>query len=52
MLLMFGLGLGSLLWMLGLGAIMAIEKNASWGRRIGRPLGVLLVVAAVAALAA
>ena len=52
MLLMFGLGLGSLLWMLGLGAIMAIEKNASWGRRIGRPLGVLLAVAAVAAVAA
>jgi len=52
MLLMFGVGLGSLVWMLGLGAIMAVEKNAPWGRRIGRPLGVLLVVAAVAALAA
>ncbi len=52
MLLMFGLGLGSLLWMLGLGAVMAIEKNAPWGRRIGRPLGLALVVAAVAAVAA
>jgi predicted metal-binding membrane protein len=51
MLLMFGLGLGSLLWMLGLGAVMAIEKNAPWGRRLGRPLGVALVVAAVAAVA-
>jgi predicted metal-binding membrane protein len=51
MLLMFGLGLGSLLWMLGLGTVMAIEKNAPWGRRIGHPLGVALVVAAVAAVA-
>jgi len=51
MLLMFGLGLGSLLWMLGLGAVMAIEKNAPWGRRVGRPLGLGLIVAAVAAVA-
>jgi predicted metal-binding membrane protein len=51
MLVMFGLGLGSLAWMLALGAIMALEKNAPWGRRIGRPLGLLLIVAAVAAIA-
>ncbi len=51
MLVMFGLGLGSLAWMLVLGAVMAIEKNASWGRRISRPLGVLLILAAVAAVA-
>ena len=51
MLVMFGLGLGSLLWMLALGTVMAIEKNAPWGRRVGRPLGVLLVVAAIAAVA-
>jgi len=50
MLLMFGLGLGSLLWMLGLGTVMAVEKNAPWGRRVGHPLGVVLVVAAVAAV--
>ncbi len=52
MLLMFGLGLGSLVWMLALGAITAVEKNAPWGRRLGRPLGVALVIAAVAAVAA
>jgi len=51
MLVMFGLGLGSLAWMLALGAVMAIEKNAPWGRRISRPLGFLLILAAVAAIA-
>ena len=44
MLLMFLVGAGgALLWMLVLGAVMAVEKNASWGRRIGVPLGVLLL---------
>jgi predicted metal-binding membrane protein len=51
MLLMFGLGLGSVAWMFALGIVMAIEKNAPWGRRISRPLGVVLVLAAVAAIA-
>ena len=51
MLIMFGLGLGSLAWMLALGAVMAVEKNAPWGRRISRPLGFLLILAAVAAIA-
>jgi predicted metal-binding membrane protein len=46
MLLMFTVGLGSLAWMLLLGAVMAIEKNAPWGRRIGAPLGVALLAAA------
>ena len=50
MLVMFGLGLGSLAWMLAFGLIMAVEKNAPWGRRIGRPLGFVLVFAAVAAV--
>jgi predicted metal-binding membrane protein len=50
MLVMFGLGLGSLAWMLAFGSVMAIEKNAPWGRRIGRPLGFGLVLAAVAAV--
>jgi predicted metal-binding membrane protein len=50
MLVMFGLGLGSLAWMLAFGTLMAIEKNAPWGRRISRPLGFGLVFAAVAAL--
>ncbi|QIN78136.1 DUF2182 domain-containing protein [Rubrobacter marinus] len=43
MLVMFAVGLGSLGWMLVLGAVMAVEKNASWGRRIGTPLGVVLL---------
>ncbi|MCA1731710.1 MAG: DUF2182 domain-containing protein [Actinobacteria bacterium] len=43
MLLMFAIGSGSLGWMLVLGAVMAIEKNMSWGRKISTPLGVLLL---------
>ncbi|HEX5013773.1 MAG TPA: DUF2182 domain-containing protein [Candidatus Limnocylindrales bacterium] len=50
MLVMFAVGLGSLGWMLALGAVMAIEKNASWGRRLSRPLGVVLILAAVLAV--
>jgi predicted metal-binding membrane protein len=43
MLLMFAVGVGSLGWMLILGAVMAIEKNMPWGRRLSAPLGLLLV---------
>lgn len=43
MLLMFAVGVGNIGWMLALGAVMAIEKNASWGRRLAAPLGVALV---------
>ena len=43
MLLMFAVGLGSLGWMLALGAVMAVEKNVSWGNKIGAPLGVVLL---------
>lgn len=43
MLLMFAIGVGSLGWMLILGAVMAVEKNMPWGRRISRPLGVALL---------
>ena len=39
MLLMFVVGTGSVGWMLVLGALMAIEKNVSWGRRLSAPLG-------------
>jgi predicted metal-binding membrane protein len=46
MLLMFAVGVGNLAWMLGLGAIMAVEKNTAWGRRLSSPLGVLLLAAA------
>jgi predicted metal-binding membrane protein len=43
MLLMFGVGVGSFTWMLALGGVMAIEKNAPWGRRLSAPLGVFLL---------
>jgi predicted metal-binding membrane protein len=43
MLLMFVVGAGSLGWLLILGAVMAVEKNMPWGRKIGAPLGLALV---------
>jgi predicted metal-binding membrane protein len=42
MLLLFAMGTGSAGWMLAVGAVMAIEKNTSWGRLLARPLGVAL----------
>jgi len=44
MLLMLPFGAASLGWMLALGIVMAVEKNVSWGRSIGRPLGVVLLL--------
>ena len=46
MLLMFASSVASLTWMLALGAVMAIEKNVSWGRRLSAPLGMALLAAA------
>lgn len=43
MLVMFAVGVGNLGWMLVLGALMAIEKNARWGRRLSTPLGFVLL---------
>ena len=43
MLLMFAVGTGNVGWMMALGAVMAIEKNVSWGRRLSAPLGVGLL---------
>ena len=45
MLVMFAVGLGSMLWMLVIGAVTAVEKNTPWGRRLARPLGVVLLLA-------
>ena len=42
MLLMFAVGSGNIGWMLALGAIMAVEKNLPWGRRLSSPLGIAL----------
>jgi len=47
MLLMFAVGIGSLGWMLTLGAVMALEKNVRWGRRISTPLGLVLIAAGI-----
>jgi predicted metal-binding membrane protein len=52
MLLMFVVGIGSLAWMLALAAVMTIEKNLPWGRRLSAPLGVVMMGAAVALVAA
>jgi len=52
MLVMFGVGLGNVAAMLLLGGLTAIEKNLPRGRRLTRPLGVALVIAAVYAVAA
>jgi predicted metal-binding membrane protein len=48
MLVMFAVGVGNFAWMIGLGSLMAIEKNAPWGRRLSRPVGVVLLLAALA----
>src|SRR5919106_1506478 len=44
MLVMFGVGLGSVTAMLALGGLTAIEKNLPSGRRLTRPSGVALVL--------
>ncbi len=43
MLLMFVVGTGSVGWMLALGAVMALEKNSPWGRKLSHPLGAALI---------
>ena len=43
MLLMFAVGAANIGWMLVLGAVMAIEKNMPWGRRLSAPLGLVLL---------
>ena len=51
MLIMFATGVGSLAWMLGLTAIMVLEKTASWGHRLVAPTGLVLVAAGVGQVA-
>ena len=51
MLVMFGVGLASLSAMLVLGGLTAIEKNMPWGRQLSRPLGAVLILAAVYTIA-
>jgi predicted metal-binding membrane protein len=45
MLLLFGSGVASLGWMLALTAVMVAEKTTSWGARLSRPVGVVLLAA-------
>lgn len=47
MLVMFATGVGDLVWMLGLTAIMVAEKVTRWGARIGPWVGVALLGAAL-----
>jgi predicted metal-binding membrane protein len=47
MLLMFTVGMSNVGWMLILGAAMALETNAAWGRKLAQPLGVVLAAAAI-----
>lgn len=51
MLVMFGLGMGSLGLMFVLGAVTAAEKNLPNGRRISHPLGLVLILAGLYAVA-
>jgi predicted metal-binding membrane protein len=51
MLQMFAVGVGSHVWMLLLGAVMAAEKNLPWGRLLSAPLGMLLLAGGAALVA-
>lgn len=50
MLLMFIMGVGSLVWMMILAVVMGIEKNFPWGRRLSSPLGIALLASGAALL--
>lgn len=50
MLVMFAVGVSNLAWMLLVGAVMAVEKNVSWGSRMSAPLGALLLSSGVMVL--
>jgi predicted metal-binding membrane protein len=51
MLMMLVVGTGSVGWMLGLGLVMAAEKNLAWGRRLSAPTGLALLGASALTLA-
>lgn len=50
MLVMFAVGVGSLVWMAALTGVMAIEKSASWGRKFAPVIGIGLIAGGVALL--
>ena len=45
MLVLFALGLMSTAWMIGFGALMALERNSRIGRHLTTPLGIALLAA-------
>jgi len=47
MLVMFSVGVGNAVWMLGLAAVMLVEKTAAAGRRASAPAGLWLLAAAL-----
>lgn len=47
MLVMFGIGTGSMIWMAVLTGVMVIEKTYPGGQRLSRVCGILLLVLAV-----
>jgi predicted metal-binding membrane protein len=51
MLIMFATGVGSLAWMLGLTAVMVLEKTAPWGHRLVVPTGLGLIAAGLVQVA-
>jgi predicted metal-binding membrane protein len=51
MLLMFAIGVGSLVWMFVLAIFMGIEKNLAWGRNLSQPVGVVLLAAGLTIVA-
>jgi predicted metal-binding membrane protein len=46
MLLMFAVGVGGLIWMILLTAVMVAEKTTRWGHRLVAPAGVALIITA------
>ena len=51
MLVTFATGVGSLVWMLALTAVMVVEKTTRWGARLVAPVGIALLVAGSAVVA-
>ena len=47
MLLMFVVGGVNLGWMLGLGAVMLVERTSRWGRRLSAPVGLALILSSL-----
>jgi predicted metal-binding membrane protein len=44
MMVMFGLGVGNVVWMVGLGGVMFLEKTASLGKYLVPVVGAVLLI--------